>query len=146
MDHYIFSGDAQTLARMDQYLTAVWDGRRFEMSVISPNIGSPEPGELGGTSCVLRLCPGIWLIGNSRIRGLVMEGSPAMDALGILSGLDPDFILLSGEPFLNRPGELPEGGGLVLDGSSRSWYSGELLKAGLRFHNTAIHGAFVLPY
>jgi len=146
VDHYIFSGDPPTLALMDQYLSQAWGGRRFEMSVISPNKGCPGQEQLGGTSCVIGLSPGIWLIGNSRIRGLVMEGRPAEEALAILSGFDPDFTLLSGEPLLYGLSELPEGGGLVLDGSSRSWYSGKLLKAGLRFHNTTTQGAFVLQY
>ncbi len=146
VDHYIFSGDPVTIARMDQYLSLSCGGRRFEMSVISPNKGSPGQEELGGASCAIGLSPGIWLVGNSRIRGLVMEGSPAAETVMLLSGLDPDFILLSGEPLLNGLSELPNGGSLVLDGSSRSWYSLKLLKAGLRFHNTATHGAFVMQY
>ena len=146
VDHYIFSSDPVTIARMDQYLSAACGGRHFEMSVICPDKGSPGQEEPGGCSSVIGLSSGIWLIGNSRIRGLVMEGSPAKETLTILSGLDPDFILLSGEPLLYGLSELPEGGRLVLDGSSRSWYSGKLLKTGLSFHNTATHGAFVLQY
>jgi hypothetical protein len=146
VDHYIFSGDPITIARMDQYLSATCGGRHLEMSVICPNKGSLGQEEPGGCSSVIGLSSGIWLIGNSRIGGLVMEGSPAEETLTILSGLDPDFILLSGEPLLYGLSELPEGGRLVVDGSSRSWYSGKLLKSGLRFHNTATHGAFVLQY
>ncbi len=64
----------------------------------------------------------------------------------ILKGLSPDFMLLSDEPSLSQAAFLSISGNLVADGSNRGWYTGKLRETGLSFYDTAIRGAFSMPY
>ena len=146
VDHYILSDDPLAVARMDRYLTKAWGARRYEVSVV--HLIGEEAGKMmhGGASCAMGLYPGIWLMGNSGIGGLVLEKFPGNEIIEILSELDPAFLLLSGEPELNGACELPACEHLVVDGSSRSWYSDKLRQSGMRFFDTSSRGAFLLHF
>ncbi len=146
VDHYILSNDPRSVVQMDRYLSTAWGGGCFELSVVSLNERGPDRTALCGGSCAIEIGQDIWLVGNCHIRGLVVAGTPAKEAIEILSELNYDFLVISGEPLLNGEDILPISQNLVVDGSNRSWYSGKLMKTGLSFYNTATRGALVIHY
>lgn len=146
IDHYILSDDPKTVVYMDRYLNQAWGKRCYEVSVIRLDEKARGQQDRCGITCAISLKADIWLVGNSRIRGLVLAASPGEEARETLSGLNSDFLLISGEPFLKQEDILPISRNLVVDGSCRSWYSAKLRNTGLSFYNTASQGAFVIHY
>jgi competence protein ComEC len=144
VDHYILSADPKVLVQIDSYLSEAWGGRNYEVSVLNLKEMGPEIFALCGGSCAVRIYPEIWLVGNKRSRVMVVAGTPGNEATKILSGLNPDFLLISGEPFIHQKELLTTSGNVIVDGSCRGWYSKNLGNAGQSFYNTAIRGAFII--
>jgi len=144
VDHYIQADDYRAVAYMDRYISTAWGRRCYETSVV--RIGEEGVGDRvpGGVSCAVRICPGAILVGNNKIRALVVSGLYDRDGLDIPGGLKPDFVLLSGEPFRNQVEALSSFPNMVVDGSNRKWYPRKLRETGLRIYDTAICGAFVV--
>jgi competence protein ComEC len=134
VDHYIWSGDPESVAYMDRYLASAWGQRSYEISVVWVNGAAPidtlsgrdvaKPVQ-GGISACYPLCYGTWMVGNQKHRGLVATGTLDGVRLGILTGIDTEFLLLSGEPPLS-PKQMDDlflgSRDVILDGSSRGWY------------------------
>ena len=144
MDHYIFSADPRALIQIDKYLSEAWGGCRYELSVLNLNEAGPDFLALCGGSCALQIYPGIWMVGNRRFRGMVVTGTPGNGAIKILTGLNPDFLLISGEPLIHQKELLTNSRNVIVDGSCRGWYSKNLRKAGQSFYYTDTRGAFIL--
>ncbi len=144
VDHYILSADTRVLVQIDRYLSEAWGGRSYELSVLHLDEAGPDFFAHGGGSCAVQIYPGIWMVGNRRFRGMVVAGTPGNEAIKIITGLNPDFLLISGEPFIRQKELLTISRNVIVDGSCRGWYSKNLRNAGLSFYNTATRGAFVI--
>lgn len=144
VDHYILSNTPGTLVWMDRHLAQAWGARRFEASVMLLDEKTPGGKMQGGISVALCAGPGKWMLGNSRFQVLMLSGSAEGQEMELLSALDFDILLLSGEPGqygLDIPLKFRN---IVVDGSNRAWYSGKLGERGICFYNTASQGAFLL--
>jgi competence protein ComEC len=146
VDHYILSDDPQSVVFMDRYLSEAWGRRCFEVSVLRLSEGISDYPALGGGSGAVQIKTGLWLVGNNRIRGVVLAGRPGEGAIEFLSEVNPDFLLISGDPVLSQEDILSISRNIVVDGSSPVWYTGKLRQTGLSFYNTASRGAFVTEY
>lgn len=146
VDHYLLTENTSALIRMDSYLSQAWGKSRFELSVIHLDKEQGSKTIPGGISCAIQVAKDIWLLGNEEIRGLVLGGNPGEMELDLLSELEADFVLLSGEPALSFEELGDPTPYMVVDGSCRSWYLNSLKNSGLRFYNTSKLGAFELAY
>jgi competence protein ComEC len=155
VDHYIWCSDPGSVDYIDRVIAGGWGNRCFESSVIwinRPSAGTdhhclPDPRiECGGISACGSLCPGIWLLGNGRNRGLVVTGIPGRGQARVLGDLDPDFLLLSGEPAISASqmdSMCSPSCEVIADGSNRSWYTGRLKDRQLKIHLTGERGAYL---
>jgi len=146
VDHYIISADERARVQIDNYLSEAWGGHSFELSVLNLNETGPDCMALGGSSCAVQIYTGIWMVGNRRFRGMVVAGTPGKEAHKMLFGLNPDFLLISGEPFIHQKEILASSRNVIVDGSCRGWYSKNLRNEGLSFYNTSTRGAFIIHY
>ncbi len=144
VDHYILSDDPVTLVWMDRHLAEAWGARRIEGSVMLLDEKSPGEEIQGGISTAICAGPGKWMLGNSRFRIMMLSGSVEEEEMERLSALDYDILLLSGEPGLSGPAIPFKFRNIVVDGSSRGWYSRDLRERGICIYNTASQGAFLL--
>ncbi|MFH0756531.1 MAG: ComEC/Rec2 family competence protein [Bacteroidota bacterium] len=146
VDHYIWCFDPTSLVYMDNYLETAWGRRHAKVSVIMVN----EVGQArGGISACSQLETGIWLVGNDRSKGLVVSGSPGGEQAELISQVQADFLLLSGEPVLTpvQRGILFSGpGDLIADGTNRKWYTDQLEEFADQPHITPIRGAYRVQY
>lgn len=145
-DHYILSEDPASVTWMDRHMEVAWGAACIEnaVMVLSERVeGDPIPGGISSALCV---GPGKWMLGNSHLRILLLSGFAGGEEMELLSGFDFDILLLSNEPYIFK-GDIPfKFRNIVVDGSSRGWYSGKLEKGERCFYNTASQGAFLLHY
>jgi competence protein ComEC len=148
VDHYILSDDPQSVVFMDRYLSEAWGRRCFEVSVLRLSEGMTDYPVLCGGSGAVQFKTGLWLVGNNRIRGVVLAGRPGEGAIESLSEANPDFLLISGDPVLSQEDilSISRNINIVVDGSSPVWYTDKLRQTGLSFYSTASRGAFVTEY
>jgi competence protein ComEC len=157
VDHYIWCGDPEQVAYMDRYIESAWGNRCYEASVVwadrALSTGSrpgwaPGPEVSGGISACSLLGGGAWIIRSREWRGLVVTGALDAERAGILSDLEPDFILLSGEPPLSpwlKEMPVSKNCDVIADGSNREWYTDRLGKLWGHAHITRRQGAYLGP-
>ena len=91
------------------------------------------------------VAPGLWIVGNDRIKGWVITALPGEDHLEILSDRPGDFILLSCEPRI-RKSFVYKGAvscDLIVDGSNRNWYIRQMKRREEPIHFTGHQGAYL---
>ncbi len=146
VDHYIWCYDPSSLVYLDHYLQTAWGHRGMEVSVMLIQGDDPL---YGGISACCPLEKGLWLVGNSEVMGLVISGNPALEMVPALSTVHPDFLLLSGEPFLaevQREILFQEARDVIADGTNRNWYTDQLQASAGQVHITGARGAYQLHY
>jgi len=144
-DHYIYAADSVTFVRMNEYLCRTW-GRvrlRNHLFILHDTISAE-----GSVTCSRMLAPGIRIIGNDHLSGLVVSGtgSPVHDA--VAGEWIPDFILLCNGAGSGGTGimEIPAGTCLIIDGSNiRRWVAPQYITTG-NAHLTGDRGAFILRW
>jgi len=146
VDHYIWSENQGPVSYMDRYLNNVWGRECYEVSVISLSRVAPGHWENGGISGSIQVSSGVWIVGNSKMQGIVVAGPPEEEEMKATKGVDAEFVLLSGEPLMNEDDLGSISTNLVVDGSNREWYTGKLSEAGLKFYDTGSRGAFMIHY
>jgi len=143
VDHYCLYRDSAAFNYLEQYAAQNWSRRSFQTRMIElESLGSVK----GDISDCKGLTPGMWLLGNDRIKGWVISGTPEP-----FTGFGVDFVLLSGNPpFSHIPLELLKSSGeVILDGSNSSWYVSVIERVkeknqyGFISYNTGEHGAYL---
>jgi len=155
VDHYYWYSDSTSYSYMKRYMSETWSKRKFQTRMM--DLRKPLA-EKGSISACQQVAPGVWLLGNDQCKGWFVSGSADLKRAGLhhkqpeLYGhFRDDFVLLSDNPptwsiaglLFSGPGEL------VLDGSNRSWYSGQLdrfkTENQLQFdeYRTYEHGAYL---
>lgn len=116
VDHYCLYRDSAAFHYLEQYTAQNWSRRSFQTSMIE--LGNRDSVK-GVISDCMGLAPGVWFLGNDRMKGCVISG-----ASELIAGFGVDFVLLSGNPPLGHiPLELLNSSGeVILDGSNRNWY------------------------
>jgi len=143
VDHYCLYRDSAAFHYLEQYTSQNWNRRNFQTSIIE--LGSMDSMK-GAISDYNVMTPGVWLLGNDRIKGWVISGTPEP-----FTGIGGDFVLLTGNPPLSHlPLELLRSSGeVILDGSNRNWYISvierikEERQYGFTHYNTGEHGAYM---
>lgn len=148
VDHYCWYKDSTSLNYMEEYRKQHWNRRIYTNRLVELD---EEQRASGGTSSCIRIDDGTWLIGAPGLRGLVLYGpefsklpDPLSGELILDGGLRPDFILLSGEPYVDV-GHLAQSFDkvtLVIDGSNRSWYKKHLASEADHIYLTDLAGAY----
>jgi hypothetical protein len=149
VDHYCWYRDSTSLEYMKAYRELTWSRRVYENRLYEVDFGVRIS---GGASTCIRLAEGAWLLAGGSFRGLVLtERTNAYlwddlysDSLRNIASL-PDFILLSGEPAMDRLQikSWMHQVVFVIDGSSRSWYKERMLAECPRIYLTDRSGAYV---
>ncbi|MCD4711370.1 MAG: ComEC/Rec2 family competence protein [Bacteroidales bacterium] len=149
VDHYCWYRDSTTLDYMKTYKDVTWNRRVYENHLY-------EVGDTvkitGRVSACMQVAEGVWLLGGYHYGGLVVTESVKEHVWRIVYGDSvsshlgrPDFILLSGEPYVD--GLLKESWmrnvELVIDGSNRSWYKERMNAEWDRIYLTDRSGAYV---
>lgn len=142
VEHYFWCQDSVAQTYMEQYLALRWDNRRFRTSTYEICDSIQTQGIISNCSPI---DPGLWIVGNNRIRGWIISGSAGEDQQDLLTGLQGDFILFSGEPpiqnlCLNR--SLAQGS-LIVDGSNQGWYIHRMEQQMRSIHFTGLQGAYL---
>ena len=149
VDHYCWYRDSSSLDYMQKYRSDAWSRRIYQNHL-------HEVGESthidGSVSTCIELTRGVWSVGNNKVSFWVVTG-PVKDTLSAKWPFDfawtgwnpPEFILLSGEPkVLNLDFLAPDSAiELLMDGSSRNWYSERMHARQVRIHDTERQGAYV---
>ncbi len=146
VDHYIWCFDPSSLTYMDSYLETVWGRRCTEVSVIMVNEVDQAR---GGISACCQLETGIWVVGNDRLKGLVVSVSPQGEQAEVISQVQAAFLLLSCEPFLapvQREILFSGPWDLIADGTNRTWYTDQLEEFADQPHITRTRGAYRMQY
>jgi hypothetical protein len=143
-DHYIFSGDTVTVARIHAYIDRTWRRARMQNQVLG--MLAAEQVE-GNVSCCRPLARGLSLLGNDNLSGLVVSGrgNPFDGKFPCVRA--PDFILLcngAGNPgFLQ---ELPADTRIIIDGSNIRSNAVALRISDIYVHRTDLNGAFLMHW
>lgn len=142
VDHYSWYRGGSTNTYMDQFKSMTWNSRRYE----TRSIETGDSVHMQGVISTCRLvAPGLWIVGNDRIKGWVITALPGEDHLDILSDRPGDFILLSCEPRI-RKSFVYEGAvscDLIVDGSNRNWYIRQMKRREEPIHFTGHQGAYL---
>ena len=149
LDYYCWYRDRSSMEYMQAYRDRAWSGRRYQKQVYEVDDRGTIRGSISG--CV-KLGEGVWLLGNDKCAGLVISkglkeqtrAAVFEDSAG-LQTFRPDFILLSGEPEVQRLAESiwRDKVDLVLDGSNRSWYQEKMAPGWDRAYLTDRSGAYM---
>lgn len=126
-----------------------WSSRIYLNHLCEVEEGLRAAGKI--SSCT-QVAEGAWLFGGNPYRGLVLTATVderlwerVYGDSANHRGERPDFVLLSGEPVMER---LQEGSwmtkvDLLIDGSNRSWYKERFKADEHRIYLTDQHGAYV---
>ena len=149
VDHYCWYRDSTSMDYMKAYRELAWSRRIYENRLYEVDSGVRIT---GGASTCIKLAEGAWLLGGDPYSGLVLTKHANTclwdgfysDSLHNHACL-PDFILLSGEPMMDRRQKKSwmHQVELVIDGSSRSWYKERMLAEWDRIYLTYQSGAYV---
>ncbi|MEN8227252.1 MAG: ComEC/Rec2 family competence protein [Bacteroidota bacterium] len=142
VDHYSWHRDGSTNRYMDQFKWMNWDSRRYE----SRSIETGNSVHMEGVISTCRLvAPGLWIVGNDRIKGWVITDLPGKNNLDFLADKPGSFILLSCEPKIRETfvNERAASCDLIVDGSNREWYIRQLERKEETIHFTDYQGAYL---
>ncbi len=149
LDFYCWYRDRSSMEYMQTYRDLAWSRRRYQKLVNEVDGRGTIRGNISG--CV-KLEEGLWLLGNDNCAGLVISkgikehtrAAVFEDSAG-LQNFRPDFILLSGEPEVQKLSESMCGDkvDLVLDGSNRNWYKEKMALRCERAYLTDRSGAYM---
>ncbi len=116
VDHYCLCRDSAAFHYLEKYTSQNWSRRSFQTRMIE--LGRQNSAK-GVISDCKEVTPGVWLLGNDRIKGWVIAGASEP-----IFGFGLDFVLLSGNPPLRNIALelLNSSGEVILDGSNRNWY------------------------
>jgi competence protein ComEC len=149
VDHYCWYRDSTSMNYMQAYRELAWSRRIYENRLYVVDSGVRIT---GGASTCIKLAEGAWLLGGDPFSGLVLTKHANTYLWDGLYGDSlrnhaclPDFILLSGEPMMDRRQKKSwmHQVELVIDGSSRSWYKERMLAEWDRIYLTYQSGAYV---
>ena len=91
VEHYYRCRDSSAQPFMEQYIALNWDNRRFRTHTFEICDSIQIKGIISGCSPI---GPGLWVVGNNRVKGLIISGSTGENHLDFFAGLQVDFILL----------------------------------------------------
>ena len=149
VESYIWTGNPRVADRMVRYMEKSWSYRFYGSATFHQNGSGCREESVSGSkegvvSACRSLCRGAWLVGNDRIRGLVLSGLFNPADVPLLRGRKWDFILLSGEPDVaSRIEDLLSPGTLVIvDGSNSHLFAEGLGPHRGQLHETLRRGAY----
>ena len=128
VDLYCWCNDTASSEYLRDYSDISWSRRDYESNIFEVGDTSEIRGRV---SLCKKVAEGTWLLGGSHFRGLVVREQlvePLCQFVLGESGRTPperlDFILFSGEPYVNCPPgkDWMAETDIIVDGSNRSWY------------------------
>jgi len=149
VDHYCWYRDSSSREYMKTYRTMNWSSRIYINHLCEVEEGLRAAGRI---STCTQVAEGAWLFGGCPYQGLVLTAYVDEQLWERVYGDSachraerPDFVLLSGEPVMER---LQEESwmtkvDLLIDGSNRSWYKERFKADEHRIYLTDQYGAYV---
>ncbi len=147
VDHYQWLRDSTVASSMERFKTLMWDNRRYE--VITHEVITHEICDTvclhGYISGCQQIIPGVWIIGNDRIKGWVIAGPAGEQTLNLVTNQPGDFMLLTCEPQI-RIALAFKGTtscDLIVDGSNRNWFIRRMQHGKEPIHFTTYQGPYL---
>ncbi|MGW8316060.1 MAG: ComEC/Rec2 family competence protein, partial [Bacteroidales bacterium] len=141
VDCYRWNADSAMIRTMERYISEVWGGRGTRIRWMDKEEGGEIAGKISSWQW---LAPELGIVGNDRIRGWLIDGTPSMEQLMLIERHPGTLVLLSGEPSLPAAWlhDLPVGCQVVFDGTCRSRYLERITEEHPLIHTTFRRGAY----